>query len=694
MQVFFVFVFFSFFEASTSEENIFLHLEEAVRLNPTDPDAHYKLGVAYKSKGRIPAAQKSFEAVVHLAGDNRKELLGRSLYSLGLLEQQYGGDLKKAQRYYSRCIAVDSQLTPAFVNLGIILKNTGQIQEAVEKLKTATELSPKNYNAWANYGVVLSQRGDAVEAVAAYQKALKIRPSRDGLQARSNLATELKAQHRLHEAVDMYASIWKIQPHSALLEAVCTLLAPLTFIEPVQGLPDASKCLEKGQEMFLSQVSQFRKTNSCPVRLITDWLEEASRKKSNPMVEMVQLFSARNEKNEIKTYGRNFPFSLEEKNLVHFVVKPGDLGFTREQAKEAVERTKKSIDGSELDERRMYFERDAFVVKFNNVAVEGASGIIHDDTHSPPGNISKFCKIYLPVHRLFIPLTEQFKPSSESLITVSKAANLLQMLAYHFFHWIAECLPRLLLIEESGLLKNEDVSLIVPGKQSSRFFIKQSLEILGYGNYKLIWFTPGMKVSVTALYSADIHLPKGEEFSDISVSYSLSPFHSTKHALELTRKRFVSRSESNTENDVGSYVIVLSRNEPGWKTRTSSNEAEIITALKAALPSSVTVLRFRGQESTLRSAVHLFSNAKVVIGIHGGAMSNLIFCKRGTTLIEVALAEPMYRHYMHLAAALDLNYWIAGAPLPPGNFEKANFSFPVDEIVSIAAAVLTEKVEL
>ena len=73
------------------------------------------------------------------------------------------------------------------------------------------------------------------------------------------------------------------------------------------------------------------------------------------------------------------------------------------------------------------------------------------------------------------------------------------------------------------------------------------------------------------------------------------------------------------------------------------------------------------------------------MGVHGGAMANAVFCAPGAALVEVALAEPMYRHYMHLAAALGLRYWIAGPPLAPGHFDRAGLSLPVDAIVDATA---------
>ena len=52
--------------------------------------------------------------------------------------------------------------------------------------------------------------------------------------------------------------------------------------------------------------------------------------------------------------------------------------------------------------------------------------------------------------------------------------------------------------------------------------------------------------------------------------------------------------------------------------------------------------------------VNLFYKSKVVIGIHGGGLSNIIFCEKGTHIIE--LGERLVPCYKNLSEKIDLNY--------------------------------------
>lgn len=56
-------------------------------------------------------------------------------------------------------------------------------------------------------------------------------------------------------------------------------------------------------------------------------------------------------------------------------------------------------------------------------------------------------------------------------------------------------------------------------------------------------------------------------------------------------------------------------------------------------------------------AAKLFSGASLVLGLHGAGLSNAIFCRDGTPLVELALPEPTMRFFAHAAMALSLPYW-------------------------------------
>ena len=47
---------------------------------------------------------------------------------------------------------------------------------------------------------------------------------------------------------------------------------------------------------------------------------------------------------------------------------------------------------------------------------------------------------------------------------------------------------------------------------------------------------------------------------------------------------------------------------------------------------------------------------QVVLGVHGGALTNVLWCRPGTTVVELGFPAVTLAHYAHMAAALHLAY--------------------------------------
>jgi len=122
------------------------HLEAAIRLNPSYPDAHLNLGDALQSAGRMEEAQRHLQEALRLRpGD------GGAHHSLGLLSYRMG-----------------------------------RTEESIAHLREAVRLRPDLVEARSNLGNVLYYTGRYEEAEACYLEALRQRP--DFADARRNLA--------------------------------------------------------------------------------------------------------------------------------------------------------------------------------------------------------------------------------------------------------------------------------------------------------------------------------------------------------------------------------------------------------------------------------------------------------------------------------------------------------------------------
>ena len=61
-------------------------------------------------------------------------------------------------------------------------------------------------------------------------------------------------------------------------------------------------------------------------------------------------------------------------------------------------------------------------------------------------------------------------------------------------------------------------------------------------------------------------------------------------------------------------------------------------------------------EMPLASQIRLFEGADIIVSIHGAALTNLSFCKRGTTVIELFAAPWRLRMFENISLLRGLNY--------------------------------------
>jgi len=104
--------------------------------------------------------------------------------------QARSGKVDDARASYTKSAELDPpNAATAWRNFGISLYNAGRLKEAVEPLKKASELDPKNPQVWYLLGAALvgsmetKKNGDKIEfiiqpgTVEAYQKAVELDPN-------------------------------------------------------------------------------------------------------------------------------------------------------------------------------------------------------------------------------------------------------------------------------------------------------------------------------------------------------------------------------------------------------------------------------------------------------------------------------------------------------------------------------------
>lgn len=140
------------------------------------------------------------------------------------------GNLVLAERTYRDILRAVPDHAPTLQMLGVLLFNSGNLEEAAECLRRATEAEPEDKTAWNNYGGILTQAQKYDEALLSYDKALAF--DAGYVDAMNNKAYTLWLSGRYREAEKLARGALKIQPdHPVALNSLGISLARLSKYE-------------------------------------------------------------------------------------------------------------------------------------------------------------------------------------------------------------------------------------------------------------------------------------------------------------------------------------------------------------------------------------------------------------------------------------------------------------------------------
>jgi tetratricopeptide (TPR) repeat protein len=144
-----------------------------------------------------------------LAVDPKSDVAHNNLGFI-LVEQ---GQLDEAIYHYRQALRIEPRDANFHLNLGIALARQGQLDEAIYHYRQALQLQPTHAEVHDSLADALANLGKVEEAIHHYLKAVKIRPG--FVQAHNNLGNILSRQGKLDEAIQHYQQALQIQPNFA-----------------------------------------------------------------------------------------------------------------------------------------------------------------------------------------------------------------------------------------------------------------------------------------------------------------------------------------------------------------------------------------------------------------------------------------------------------------------------------------------
>jgi Glycosyltransferase 61 len=231
-------------------------------------------------------------------------------------------------------------------------------------------------------------------------------------------------------------------------------------------------------------------------------------------------------------------------------------------------------------------------------------------------------------------------------------------LCSNYYHWMIELLPRLQLLDEHPELI--DLPLIVPAEAPG--FLRETLRLSGYLN-QVQFIQRGVQrfdsLYIPSLLSPPSHpSPKAVSWLREKLAAWRFPGAPTKH-----RRIYISRRDA--------------------PTRYATNEDEVVEML-----ARFGFVAVKLSDYTVIQQIRLFSEAHIIVGLHGAGLANLAFCFPGTYVLELFLTGWFTNAFYHISLIQKLRYGYLVCP-KDGDGQYV----PVGELKALVERVLKHSAE-
>lgn len=183
--------------------------QDAVRLEPADPEHYFKLGMVFLKHRTADPAIYVYETALKSRPDVPKLWFG-----LGL-SQYLASRLNEAEQSLRKALALDPQYDAAYVVLGDLLDQSHRTADALEVFRKAMEMRPDLYLSYYYYGKLASKEGNvnSADAIAKLRKAISLNPNFP--QAHYELGKALAQAGQTSEAIQQLNKSLELDPDLA-----------------------------------------------------------------------------------------------------------------------------------------------------------------------------------------------------------------------------------------------------------------------------------------------------------------------------------------------------------------------------------------------------------------------------------------------------------------------------------------------
>jgi tetratricopeptide (TPR) repeat protein len=148
------------------------HFMIASQINPRDPMSRGNIGAYLLEKGQYGRAIDELKKVPALTSDTG--LLASAYANLGTAYRDFG-DQVKARQSYEEALKINPQQASAWLGMGLLLEQQGDLQQAAADMARAAEIQP-DPQTYFLLGRTMARLNRVAEARVAFENALKLQP--------------------------------------------------------------------------------------------------------------------------------------------------------------------------------------------------------------------------------------------------------------------------------------------------------------------------------------------------------------------------------------------------------------------------------------------------------------------------------------------------------------------------------------
>lgn len=307
-----------------------------------------------------------------------------------------------------------------------------------------------------------------------------------------------------------------------------------------------------------------------------------------------------------------------------------------------------------------------YLAIFNNGEVVGRGGIIMDRNNNIIYESVLSNLRYFEYFRND-PVTVSQKHNQNIETIFEYAVSLINPIVTTYFHWLVETIPRILLIKKTCIEIWEKLIFIIPEKSPD--FVFETLELFfGIGSDKLYLRQDQRIMAKKLVFPSYLH--------DRSSKYKISIYRD-----EVINELFLLGMNSLNLNKkyAQSELFIISRKNANKRKIENENKLE-----DRLSPFNVKCREI--EKLSYKNEIELFYSASVVIGINGSGLSNIVYCRERTLVIELLpdrFADTFHSYFYQLTRIRRLNHVVIGISTynDDKNYDKSMYDVILDDCI-------------